>query len=58
MDVLLLVRVSVGLFPNKLEPEPKVGALVVVVPNPGVLLPNKFYRGTQIKKLDKHTYSS
>lgn len=42
-EVFVLVpRVSVGLFPNRPVPVPKDGALVVVVPNPAGLLPNRF----------------
>lgn len=35
-------KVSVGLLPNRPVPVPKEGALVVVVPKPAGLLPNRF----------------
>lgn len=62
VDVLVPVpRVRVGLLPNSPVPVPKDGALVVVVPNPAVLL-NKLCcnRQTQrnIKMMFTHTDSS
>lgn len=42
MEVLVPVpSARAGLLPNSPVPVPKDGALVVVVPNPAVLLPNK-----------------
>ena len=43
LDVFVPVpRVRAGLFPNRPVPVPKEEALVVVVPKPAVLLPNRF----------------
>lgn len=43
MDVLVPApKVRAGLLPNSPVPVPKDGALVVVVPKPAVLFPNKF----------------
>lgn len=43
VDVLVPApKVSAGLLPNRPVPVPKDGALVVVVPKPAVLFPNKF----------------
>lgn len=43
VDVLVPApKVSAGLLPNSPVPVPNDGALVVVVPNPAVLFPNKF----------------
>lgn len=39
---MFVPRVSVGLLPNRPVPVPKEGALVVVVPKPAGLLPNRF----------------
>lgn len=43
VDVLVPApKVRAGLLPNSPVPVPKDGALVVVVPKPAVLFPNKF----------------
>lgn len=39
---MLVPKVRVGLLPNRPVPVPKEGALVVVVPKPAGLFPNKF----------------
>lgn len=52
--------VRVGLFPKRLVVGPKDGALVVVVPNPAVLLPNKLCCRSQSHRIRKgpKTYHS
>lgn len=53
MEVLVPVpRVRVGLFPKR-PVVPKDGALVVVVPNPAVLLPNKLCCRSQSHRIRK-----
>lgn len=45
--------VRVGLFPKRPVVVPKDGALVVVVPNPAVLLPNKLCCRSQSHRIRK-----
>lgn len=54
MEVLVPVpSVRVGLFPKRPVVVPKDGALVVVVPNPAVLLPNKLCCRSQSHRIRK-----
>lgn len=50
---MFVPKVSVGLLPNRPVPVPKEGALVVVVPNPAGLLPNRFCKKKKLIKKNK-----
>ena len=45
---MLVPRVRAGLLPNRPVPVPKEGALVVVVPKPAGLFPNRFYNNKRV----------
>lgn len=52
VDVLVPApNVRAGLLPNSPVPLPKDGVLVVVVPKPAVLFPNKFCNNTGLQRL-------